>query len=44
MDANSEILVVLSDDLLSDLRRVAQVPHVSLRWLAVRMTIFSHPR
>jgi hypothetical protein len=33
MDADPEILVVLSDDLLSHLRRVAQEQHVSLRWL-----------
>ena len=33
MDANPSIHVVLSDDLLSHLRRVAQEKHVSLRWL-----------
>ena len=33
MDADPNILVVLSDDLLSHLRRVAQEQHVSLRWL-----------
>jgi hypothetical protein len=33
MDADPEILVVLSDDLLSHLRRVAQEQHVPLRWL-----------
>ena len=33
MDANPSILVVLSDDLLSHLRRVAQEKHVPLRWL-----------
>lgn len=33
MDANSTIQVVLSDDLLRHLRRVAQQKHVSLRWL-----------
>ena len=33
MDANPSIHVVLSDDLLSHLRRVAQEKHVPLRWL-----------
>ena len=33
MDANPNILVVLSDDLLSHLRKVAQEKHVPLRWL-----------
>ena len=33
MDANPSIHVVLSDDLLSYLRRVAQEKHVPLRWL-----------
>jgi len=33
MDANPSILVVLSDDLLSHLRRVAQENHIPLRWL-----------
>jgi hypothetical protein len=33
MDAKSSIQVVLSDDLLSHLRRVAQKRHVPLRWL-----------
>jgi hypothetical protein len=33
MDTNPDILVVLSDDLLSHLRRVAQEQHVPLRWL-----------
>jgi len=33
MDANPKITVVLSDDLLCHLRRVAQEQHVSLRWL-----------
>jgi hypothetical protein len=33
MDANPSILVVLPDDLLSHLRRVAQEKHVPLRWL-----------
>jgi len=31
MDANPHILVVLSDDLLSHLRRVAQEQHIPLR-------------
>jgi hypothetical protein len=35
MDANPKIHVVLSDDLLSHLRRVAQSTHVPLRWLVV---------
>jgi hypothetical protein len=33
MDASSSIHVVLSDDLLTYLRRVAQEKHVPLRWL-----------
>src|SRR5271157_2292104 len=33
MDTNPSILVVLSDDLLSHLRRVAQEKHIPLRWL-----------
>jgi len=33
MDANPKITVVLSDDLLCHLRRVAQEQHVSLQWL-----------
>ena len=33
MDSNPNILVVLSDDLLCHLRRVAQEQHVPLRWL-----------
>ena len=33
MDANPKITVVLSDDLLCHLRRVAQEQHVPLRWL-----------
>ncbi len=33
MEANPEIHVVLSDDLLSHLRKVAQERHVPLRWL-----------
>ena len=33
MDANPSIHVVLSDDLLSRLRSVAQEQHVPLRWL-----------
>ena len=33
MDTNPDILVVLSDDLLSHLRRVAQQQHIPLRWL-----------
>ena len=33
MDANPKITVVLSDDLLNHLRRVAQEKHISLRWL-----------
>jgi hypothetical protein len=33
MDANPSIHVVLSDDLLSYLRRVAQEKRVPLRWL-----------
>ena len=33
MDANPKIIVVLSDDLLSHLRKVAQEQHVPLRWL-----------
>jgi hypothetical protein len=33
MDANPEIQVVLSDDLLSYLRRVVLEKHVPLRWL-----------
>ena len=33
MDANPSILVVLSDDLLSHLRRIAQEKHIPLRWL-----------
>ena len=33
MDANPKITVVLSDDLLCHLRRVAQEKHVPLRWL-----------
>ena len=33
MHANPSIHVVLSDDLLSHLRRVAREKHVPLRWL-----------
>ena len=33
MDASPSIQVVLSDDLLSHLRKVAQEKHVPLRWL-----------
>jgi hypothetical protein len=33
MNANSSFQVVLSDDLLSHLRRAAQEKHVPLRWL-----------
>ncbi len=33
MDTDPSILVVLSDDLLSHLRRVAQQKHIPLRWL-----------
>jgi hypothetical protein len=33
MDADPSILVVLSDDLLSHPRRVAQEKHIPLRWL-----------
>ncbi len=33
MDADPSILVVLSDDLLSHLRKLAQQKHVPLRWL-----------
>jgi hypothetical protein len=33
MDANPSIQVVLSDALLSHLRKVAQEKHVPLRWL-----------
>ena len=33
MDTNPKIIVVLSDDLLCHLRRVAQEQHVPLRWL-----------
>jgi hypothetical protein len=33
MDSNPNILVVLSDDLLSHLRKLAQQKHVPLRWL-----------
>ena len=33
MDSNPNILVVLSDDLLSHLRKLAQQNHVPLRWL-----------
>jgi hypothetical protein len=33
MDANPNILVVLSDDRLCHLRRVAQEQHIPLRWL-----------
>jgi hypothetical protein len=33
MDANSKITVVLSDDLLCHLRRVAQQQRIPLRWL-----------
>jgi len=33
MDANPKIIVVLSDDLLCHLRRVAQEQHIPLRWL-----------
>ena len=33
MDASPSIRVVLSDDLLSHLRKVAQEKHVPLRWL-----------
>ena len=33
MDANPKITVVLSDELLCHLRRVAQEQHIPLRWL-----------
>ncbi len=33
MDANPRIAVVLSDELLCQLRRVAQGKHIPLRWL-----------
>lgn len=33
MDAKPKITVVLSDDLLNHLRKLAQQQHVSLRWL-----------
>ena len=33
MDANPKIIVVLSDDLLRHLRKLAQQKHVPLRWL-----------
>ncbi len=33
MDANPKIIVVLSDDLLCHLHRVAQKKHIPLRWL-----------
>jgi len=33
MDASPILLVVLSDDLLCHLRRVAQEQHIPLRWL-----------
>ena len=33
MDTGPNILVVLSDDLLSHLRKLAQQKHVPLRWL-----------
>jgi len=33
MDANPRILVVLSDDLLNHLRKLAQQTDVPLRWL-----------
>jgi hypothetical protein len=33
MDVSPHILVVLSDDLLSHLRKVAQEQHIPLRWL-----------
>jgi len=33
MDASPILLVVLSDDLLCHLRRVAQKKHIPLRWL-----------
>ncbi len=33
MKADRKISVVLSDDLLSHLRRVAQAKHIPLRWL-----------
>jgi hypothetical protein len=33
VDANSSIQVVLSDDLLGHLRRVAQEKHIPLPWL-----------
>lgn len=33
MDAKPKIAVVLSDDLLSHLRRVAQEQHIPIRWL-----------
>jgi hypothetical protein len=33
MEANPKITVVLSDDLLCHLRRVAQQQHIPLRWL-----------
>ncbi len=33
MDANAEVFVTLSADLLDRLRKVAQKEHVPLRWL-----------
>ena len=33
MDANPSIHVVLSDELLNHLRKVAQEKHIPLRWL-----------
>jgi hypothetical protein len=33
MDANPSIQVVLSDELLNHLRKVAQEKHIPLRWL-----------
>jgi len=33
MDTNPKIFVVLSDDLLRHLRRVAREQHIPLRWL-----------
>ena len=37
MDANPKITVVLSDDLLCHLRRVAQQQHIPLRWLVASL-------
>jgi hypothetical protein len=37
MDANPNILVVLSDDLLNHFRKIAQEEQVPLRWLVAGM-------